>query len=94
VEQIIALILGGEEALCLAGCLEPFPLSFSPSRWLVRILGSVIQAIVLSVFDGAHHLGFDRAVKRPSLLAIMTRGARHCRFSSLPRSLKLAEAPW
>jgi hypothetical protein len=28
----------------------------------VRILGSVIQALVLSVLDGGHHLAFGRAV--------------------------------
>src|SRR3954469_14292404 len=48
--------MGGEEALSLARRLEPLHLPFSPARRLVRILGSVIQALVLSVLYRGHHL--------------------------------------
>ena len=45
VEEIVDLIVSGEEALSLARRLEPLHLPFSPSRRLVRILGSVIQKL-------------------------------------------------
>ena len=42
VEQVVDLIVSGEEALSLARRLEPLHLPFSPARRLVRILRSVV----------------------------------------------------
>ena len=38
-KEVVDLVVGGEETLCLPGRLEAFHLSFSPSGRLVRILG-------------------------------------------------------
>src|SRR5215204_5042885 len=43
VEQVADLVVSGEEALGLAGRLEPLHLPLASSGRLVRILGSVIQ---------------------------------------------------
>ena len=43
--------LGREKALCLAGRLEALHLPFSSSGRLVRVLGSVVQALVLAVLN-------------------------------------------
>src|SRR3954449_5029839 len=56
VEEIVDPVMGGEEALGLARRLEPFHLPLASSGWLVRILGSVIQALVPPVLDRGHHL--------------------------------------
>src|SRR3954471_14387667 len=44
-EEIVDLIVGGEEALSLARRLEALHLPFSPSRRLMGILRSVIQML-------------------------------------------------
>jgi hypothetical protein len=46
-EEVVALIVGCEEALRLAGRFELLHLPLSSARRLVRILGGVIQS-----FDG------------------------------------------
>src|SRR5829696_1735455 len=45
VEEVGNLIVSGEEALGLAGRLEPLHLPLASPRRLVRILGSVIQML-------------------------------------------------
>jgi hypothetical protein len=42
VEEIVDPVMGGEEALGLAGRLEPLHLPFSPSRRLMGILRSIV----------------------------------------------------
>jgi hypothetical protein len=51
-EEAVALIVGWEEALRLAGRFELLHLPLSSARRLVRILGGVIQ-FVMAMFDDA-----------------------------------------
>jgi hypothetical protein len=51
-EEVVALIVGWEEALRLAGRFELLHLPLSSARRLVRILGGVIQ-FVMAMFDDA-----------------------------------------
>ena len=60
-EEVGDLVVGGEETLCLPRRLEALHLSFASSGRLVRILGSVIQALVLSVLSA----GRDRLLCSP-----------------------------
>src|SRR3712207_4194600 len=62
VEEIVDLVVGGEEALRLPRRLEPLHLPFSSSRRLVRVFGSVVQALVLPVLDTGHRLPLGRPV--------------------------------
>jgi hypothetical protein len=52
-EEVVALIVGWEEALRLAGRFELLHLPLSSARRLVRILGGVIQSFVMAMFDDA-----------------------------------------
>ena len=63
-EEVVDLVVGGEEALRLAGRFEPLHLPFSPSRRLVRILGPVVEALVPAVLDPGHQLPLRRAIAR------------------------------
>ena len=63
-EEVVDLIMGGEEALRLAGRLEPLHLPFSPSGRLMRILGPIVEALVPAVLDTRHHLALGSAVAR------------------------------
>jgi hypothetical protein len=47
VEQVVDLIVGGQEALRLAGRFELFHSPLSTACRLVRIFGSVVQSLVL-----------------------------------------------
>jgi hypothetical protein len=47
--EVVDLIVGGEETLCLARRLEALHLALSSARRLVRILGSVVQALMLAM---------------------------------------------
>src|SRR5215217_6679773 len=62
VEEVVDLIVGGEETLCLAGRLEALHLAFSSSRRLVRVFRPVVEAPVPTVLDGGHQLLLRRAV--------------------------------
>src|SRR3954467_9042927 len=58
-KEVVDLIVGGEETLCLPRRLEALhlsfsPLSFSPPRRLVRILGPVVQSFMLPMRDARH----------------------------------------
>src|SRR3954454_22016747 len=61
-EQVVDLIVGREEALGLAGRLEALHLPLASSGRLVRILCSVIQALMPPVLDRGHHLTLGGAV--------------------------------
>ena len=56
VEEGVDPVMDGQEALRLAGRLEPLHLPLSPSRRLVRVLRPVVQPLVLPVLDRGHHL--------------------------------------
>ena len=61
-EEVADPVVGGEEALRLAGRLEALHLPLSSSPRLVRVLGPVVQSLVPPVLDGGHHLALGRAV--------------------------------
>jgi hypothetical protein len=52
-EEVVDLVVGGEEALRLPGRLEALHLPLPSSRRLVRILRPVVQALVPAVLDRA-----------------------------------------
>src|SRR5215211_7860653 len=64
VEEIVDLVVGGEESLSLAGRLEALHLPLSSSRRLVRILRPVVQALVPAVLDTGHHFPLGLPVTR------------------------------
>ena len=61
-EEVVDFVMGGKEALCLAGRLEPLHLPLSSSSRLVGVLRPVVQSFVLPVLDGGHHLSLRSAV--------------------------------
>jgi hypothetical protein len=61
-EGIVDLVVSGEATLCLSGRLEALRLPFSSSCRLVRVVGSVVQALVPEMLDTRHHLPLRRAV--------------------------------
>src|SRR3954471_6296654 len=73
-EEIVDPVMGGEEALGLARRLEPLHLPLASSGRLVRILGSVIQALVPPVLDRGHHLSLGGAVAGQLVRDHHTRG--------------------
>ena len=76
--------------LDLSRRLEPFHDSLSSSSWLMRIFGSVIEALVLPVFDPRHHFPLGRSVAF-QLSVMSTRGALADFLNSL-RMSRLAAA--
>src|SRR5689334_23871288 len=62
VEEIVDPVMGGEETLGLARRLEPLHLPLPSSGRLVRILCSVIQALMPPVLDRRHDLSLGGAV--------------------------------
>src|SRR6476646_2489063 len=63
-EEVVDLVVSGEETLCLPRRLKALHLSFSSSGRLVRILSSVIQSFVLPMLDARHDLPLCRTVTR------------------------------
>jgi hypothetical protein len=63
-EEVGDLVVGGKETLCLPRRLETLHLPFSSSHWLVRILGPVVEALVLAVLDPGYHLPLGRPIAR------------------------------
>ena len=61
-ERVVDLIMGCEEALGLTGRFELLHLPLSSARRLVRILGSVVQSLVLPMLNAGHDVPFRRAV--------------------------------
>src|SRR3712207_3381428 len=55
-EEIADLVVGGEEALCLPGRLEPLHLPFSSPCRLVRVFCPVVEALVPAMLDTGHQL--------------------------------------
>src|SRR4051812_47810511 len=53
-KEVVDLIMGREEPLCLAGGLEPLHLPFASPCRLVRILRPVVQTFVPAVLDAWH----------------------------------------
>ena len=60
-EEVVDLIVGGEEPLRLAGRFELLHLPLSAARWLVRILRSVVQPLLLAMLNARHDLSLRRA---------------------------------
>src|SRR3954454_7361250 len=87
-EEVVDLVVGGEETLCLPGRFEALHLPFSSARRLVRILGPVVETLVSAVLDTRHQLLLRRTATA-ELVDDHARGARHWRFSSL-RSRRVA----
>src|SRR6516165_150 len=61
-EEVVDLIVGGEEPLRLAGRFELLHLPLSSARRLVRVFRSVVQPLMLAMLNAGHDLSFGRAV--------------------------------
>jgi hypothetical protein len=61
-EEVVDLVVGGEEPLRLAGRFELLHLPLSSARRLMRVFRSVVQPPVLAMLDAGHDLSFGRAV--------------------------------
>jgi len=61
-EEVVDLIVGGEEPLRLAGRFELLHLPLSSARRLVRVFRSVVEPLVLAMLDAGHDLSLGRAV--------------------------------
>ena len=61
-EEVVDLIVGGEEPLRLAGRFELLHLPLSSARRLMRVFRSVVQPLVLAMLDAGHDLSFGCAV--------------------------------
>src|SRR3954447_23542986 len=61
-KEVVDLVVGGEEALCLPRRFEALHLSLLPSGRLVRILCLVVQSFVLPMFDARHDLSLCRTI--------------------------------
>ena len=55
-------VVDGKKSLDLASRLEAFHLPFSSPRWLVGVLGSIVETLVLTMFDARHGLAFGGGV--------------------------------
>src|SRR5215831_2627540 len=62
VEEVIDLVVGGEEALRLTGRFELLHLPLSSARRLVRVFRSIVQSLVLAMLDAGHDLPLCCAV--------------------------------
>ena len=61
-EEVVDLVVGGEEALDVPGRLEPLHLAFSSAGWLVGVFRPVVEPFVLTMLDAGHDLLLGRAV--------------------------------
>ena len=87
-EKIIDLIVGGEEALRLAGLFEALHLPLASARGLMRVLRPVIETLVLPVLNA----GYDLLLRGPiagQLVSDQDPWWGHYRFSSF-QSKRLA----
>jgi len=57
-EEVVDLIVGGEEPLRLAGRFELLHLPLSAARRLVRVFRSVVEPLVLAMLNAGHDLSF------------------------------------
>jgi hypothetical protein len=62
VEEVVNLVVRGEETLCLPRRLEALHLTLASSRRLVGVLGTVVEALVPAMLDTWHHLPLGRPV--------------------------------
>ena len=62
VEQVGDGIVSGDKVLKMPDRLEPSHLSFTSSCRLMGVLGPIIEALVLAVFDTGHDIPLRRAV--------------------------------
>ncbi len=62
VEEVGDRVVDGEKSLDLASRLEAFHLPFSSPRRLVRVLGSIVETLVLTMFDARHGLALGGGV--------------------------------
>ena len=63
-KEVVDRVVSREEALCLAGRLEPLHLAFSSSGRLMGIFCSIVEALVPAMLDTRHHLALGSAVAR------------------------------
>ncbi|KJB90514.1 hypothetical protein N826_39175 [Skermanella aerolata KACC 11604] len=61
VDKVDDGIVDRDEALNVADRLEPLHLSFPSAGWLVGVLGSVVEPLVLAMLDAGHDLPLRRA---------------------------------
>src|SRR3954470_12243773 len=76
-EDVGDLIVGGEKPLHLPRRLEALHDPLSSSRWLMRILRPVVEALVLAVLDARHDLPLGGSI------AFQLVGDQHTRRSAL-----------
>ena len=62
VEDVVDLIVGGEETLGLSGRLEALHLPFSSACRLVGVLCVVVQSLMLPMCNTGHDLSFGRPI--------------------------------
>ena len=86
VEEVIDLIVGREQALRLTGRFELLHLPLSSACRLVRILRSIVEALVLAMLNAGHDLPLCRAVAGKLV------GDHHTRRPHLPLQ-QLAQQP-
>jgi hypothetical protein len=63
-KEVVDLVMSREEPLCLAGRFEPLHLPLASSGRLVRVLGSVVEALMPMVLDPRHQLLLRREIAR------------------------------
>ena len=61
-EEVGDGVMDRDEALNVAGRLEPLHLAFSSAGWLVGVLRPVVKPLVLAMLDAGHDLLLRRAV--------------------------------
>jgi len=62
VEGVVDSSMGRQKALCGSRRLEPLHLPFSPTRWLVGVLGPVIPALSALMTSQQSELSLGRAI--------------------------------
>jgi hypothetical protein len=63
-EEVVDLVMRREQPLRLTGGFEPLHLPFASPHRLVRILGSVVQALVSAVLGAGHQFFLRRGLAR------------------------------
>src|SRR3954454_4547186 len=61
-KEVVDLVMGGEEALCLSRRLEPLHLPLAWSGWLVRVFCPVVETLMLPVLNARHDLPLCRPI--------------------------------
>ena len=61
-DEVVDLIVGGEETLSLPGRLEALHLPFSSACRLMGVLRPVVQSFMLSVLNTGHDLSLGRPI--------------------------------